>query len=61
MHQKLVVWQDQKFIEGIDALAKLRGESRSTIVRKLITEGCYSLKLPEPTDENFISIAKREV
>ncbi len=61
MREMLVVYQDKKFVENIHALARLRGESRSSIVRKLIIAGCYSLKLPEPKEDNFISTAKKEI
>ena len=60
MRERLVVWLERTLVENMDALARLRGESRSSIVRKLIIAGCYSLQLPAPTEDNFISTAEKE-
>ena len=61
MRVKLVVWLERTLVENIDALARLKGESRSSIARKLILAGCLALRLPEPTEDNFIPTAKKEI
>ncbi len=61
MRERLVVWLERTLVENMDALARLRGESRSSIARKLILAGCLSLRLPEPTEDNFISHIEKEI
>ncbi len=61
MRERLVVWLERTLVENMDALAKLKGESRSSIARKLILAGCLALRLPEPTEDNFISHIEKEI